>query len=181
MILNYSDLERYSTTSPPIAAPCLADDCDQIPQVGWDITRAGNEKIAFLFSQTNIDYLSRTITEALQGVDPQGRSILIPDDKICNVLNSVYRFGTRPNVGDIHSRYIVPGIQTRNDLRDINNQTIGIIVSYIKNEVEMTENNKTLTVWNSLYGDFNSQGLRAFPPIKLRKRHPQYMAFNMNY
>ena len=31
------------------------------------------------------------------------------------------------------------------------------------------------------YGDFNKEGLRAYPPIKLRNKHPQYMAFNMNY
>ena len=40
-------------------------------------------------------------------------------------------------------------------------------------------------VWNiwtgTLYGDFNKAGLRRHPKIKLRERHPQYMAFNMNY
>jgi hypothetical protein len=93
----------------------------------------------------------------------------------------VYRNGTRPNVGDIHTRYIIPPIQTRNDIRDINNQTIGIIVSAIRDEMETTENNKRLTIWNTLYGDFNEAGLRQHPIIKIRKRHPHYMAFNMNY
>jgi hypothetical protein len=180
MITNYSDLESYSTVMPPINKVC-ANECDQQPQVGWDITAQDNEKIAFLFGRKNMEYLSGAITEALEGLDPEGRSIIIPDDKICNVLNSVYRYGTRPNIGDIYTRDIIPPIQDRNDIRDINNQTITIIVSYIRNELEMTANNKTLTVWNTLYGDFNPQGLRAHPIIKLRKRHPQYMAFNMNY
>jgi len=181
-MMNYSDLQKYSSApSVPASGFCIDADCDQQPYVGWDTTADGSDKIKYLFSQTNIDYLSRTISEALQGVDPQNRKIIIPDDKICNILNSVYRNGTRPNVGDIHSRYIIPSIQTRNDVRDMNNQTIGIIVSYIKDEIEMTENNKSLTVWNSLYGDFNQVGLRAHPQIKIRKRHPQYMAFNMNY
>lgn len=177
-MMTYSDLERYKGDPP--SAVCT-DECDMQPQVGWDITSEGNEKVAFLFSQKNLDYLSETISDALTGVDPQDRRIIVPHDKICNVLNSVYRNGTRPNVGDIHSRYIVSSIQTRNDLRDINNQTIGIIVSAIKDEVETTENNKRLTVWNTLYGDFNQAGLRQHPIIKIRKRHPQYMAFNMNY
>lgn len=175
--MNYSDLEKYQTLTRPSA--CI--DCDMQPQVGWDITAAGNDKVAFLFSKKNLEYLSNTISEALQGVDPQNRKIIVPDDKICNILNTVYEKGTRPNIGDIHSRYIIEPIQTRNDIKDINNQTIGIIVSAIRDELETTENNKTLTVWNTLYGDFNPVGLRQHPIIKIRKRHPQYMAFNMNY
>lgn len=178
-MLRYSDLESYGETTPP--SFCARNDADQQPQVGWDYTQEDNEKVAFIFSKTNMDYLSKTISDALDGVDPENRRIIIPDDKIANVLNSVYRNGTRPNIGDIYTRYNIPPIQTRNDIREINNQTISIIVSYIKDEVQMTENNKSLTVWNTLYGDFNEQGLRSHPIIKIRKRHPQYMAFNMNY
>lgn len=177
-MFKYSDLETYNLPPPPT---CVGGDCDQQPFVGWEQTVEGNEKVHFIFSEKNIRYLSQTITEALDGVDPEGRQIVIPDDKICNVLNSVFRSGTRPNIGDIHTRFIIPPVQTRNDIMDMNNQTIAIIVDYIKNEIEMTENNKKLTIWNTLYGDFNEAGLRAHPTIKIRKRHPQYMAFNMNY
>jgi len=45
----------------------------------------------------------------------------------------------------------------------------------------MTENNKKLSIWNSVYGEFNEKGLRAHPPIKIRKKRPQRMMFNMNY
>ena len=45
----------------------------------------------------------------------------------------------------------------------------------------MIEENHKLSVWNTIYGEFNEKGLRAHPPIKIRKKHPQYMAFNMNY
>ena len=51
----------------------------------------------------------------------------------------------------------------------------------LKTQFEVEANNKKLTIWNSLYGDFNDQGLRAHPPIKIRKKHGQYMAFNMKY
>lgn len=178
-MMTYSELEAYGKQAPEPF--CARNDADQQPQVGWQQTSEDNEKIAFIFSRQNLDYLSQTISDALDGVDPQNRRIIIPHDKIANVLNTIYLNGTRPNIGDIYTRYIIPPIQTRNDIRDINNQTITIIVSYIKNEIEMEQNNKSLTVWNTLYGDFNKEGLRQHPIIKIRKRHPQYMAFNMNY
>ena len=177
----YSELEKYDKTPPPV--PFCIDEADNgIQYVGWDYTKEENEKYAFLFSQTNLDYLSSTISDALRGVDPQNRKIIIPNDKICNVLSTVYKYGTRANVGDIYSRYTVGTIDTRNDIKDINNQTINIIVSAIRDEVEMTENNKKLSVWDqALLGDFNRQGIRAHGPIKIRKRRPQPMYFFESY
>jgi hypothetical protein len=75
----------------------------------------------------------------------------------------------------------VPQAQARCDMRSIINQTINIITSQIRNEMEMAQNNKKLTVWTTLLGDFNKEGLRSHAPIKIRRKHPQYMAFNMNY
>lgn len=180
-MLKYSELEQYDKMPTPVRF-CIEDADQGIQNVGWDITKEDNEKYAFVFSQANIDYLSATISDALRGVDPQNRKIIIPDDKICNVLSTVYKYGTRCNVGDIYTRYNVGTISTRNDIKEINNQTINIIVSSIRDEIEMTENNKKLSVWDSaLLGDFNRQGLRAHAPIKIRKRMPQRMMFNMNY
>lgn len=177
----YNELEKYNAAPPPPQF-CIEDADYCIQNVGWDYTKEDNEKYAFLFSQVNLDYLSSTISDALRGVDPQNRKIIVPDDKISNVLSTVYKYGTRCNVGDIYTRYNVGGISTRNDIKDINNQTITIIVSAIRDEVETTENNKKLSIWDqALLGDFNRQGLRAHAPIKIRKRHPQYMAYNMNY
>lgn len=149
--------------------------------VGWEVTNEGNPAIDFLYSEDNLNELSKAITYALQGVDKYNRKIIVSNDNIASVLSNVYRFGTRQSIGDIHSRFIIPQSQPRCDLRSINNQTINIIVSQIKNQTEMEENNKKLTVWSSLLGDFNKEGLRSHEPIKIRKKHPQYMAFNMNY
>jgi len=177
----YTKLEKYDATPPPPKF-CIENADDGIQYVGWEQTVEDNEKYAFIFSQKNMDYLSATISDALTGVDPQNRKIIIPDDKIANVLSTVYKYGTRANVGDIYSKYIIEPIETRNDIKDINNQTINIIVSAIRDEVEMTENNKKLSVWDqALLGDFNRQGLRAHPPIKIRKRTTQRMMINMNY
>jgi len=149
--------------------------------VGWDVTADQNEQLDYLYSDSNLDQLSKTITSALQGVDPYNRNIIVSKENIASVLSNVYRFGTRQNIGDIHSRFIIPQSQPRCDIRSINNQTMNIIISQIKNQTEMETNNKKLTVWSTLLGDFNKEGLRSHAPIKIRRNHPQYMAFNMNY
>jgi hypothetical protein len=61
------------------------------------------------------------------------------------------------------------------------NQTINLIVNDVKNNLETEENNKKLTIWTTVYGDFNEQGLRSHPPIKIRNKKPASMQFNMNY
>jgi len=149
--------------------------------VGWDYTADNSWNCKYLFSNESLNTISNQISDALKGVDKLGRRIIVPNDKIANVLSSVYRFGTRTQIGSIYSKDTIPDNQSRNDVRNIINQTINIVVSAIKDEIEITENNKKLSVWNSVYGDFNTQGLRQYAPIKLRTRHPQYMAFNMNY
>ena len=157
--------------------------CDSLSYafVGWPETSAGDEFVEYLFSPSTLRVISEQITQALDGVDPLGRRIVIPDDKICNVLSSVYRNGTRTEIGDIYSRYTIPQKEARCDQRDIINQTVNIITSYIRDEVGITENNKKLTKWTTVLGDFNEAGIRSHPIIYTREKHPQYMAFNMRY
>lgn len=152
-----------------------------LSHVGWDYTSSDSTVLKYLFSTSTLDILSQQITKALRGLDSRGRDIVVPHDKIANVLSSVYSFGTRTNIGDIYTHDTIPSIENRNDVRNILNQTINIVVSAIKDEIITTEQNKKLTVWTTVLGDFNDHGLRSFAPIKLRERHPQYMAFNMNY
>lgn len=157
------------------------NDSDFLAHVGWQETSQDSEYLAYLFSDETINVLSKQITDALKGVDEKGRDIIIPNDKIANVLSSVYRFGTVTDIGSPFSKDIVPNNQERNDVRNIFNQTINIIVSTIRDEIEIIQNNKKLSVWDTVLGSFNNQGLRSHAPIKIRKRHPQMMAFNMNY
>lgn len=177
----YTELEKYNAAPKPQKF-CIENADNGIQYVGWDHTIDDSDKYAFIFSQKNMDYLSSTISDALRGVDPQNRRIIIPDDKIANVLSTVYKYGTRTNIGDIHGRMIVGTIGTRNDIKDINNQTINIIVSSIRDEVEMSQQNKSLSVWNAqLLGDFSKVGIRAHAPIKIRKKKWQSMYFFENY
>jgi hypothetical protein len=149
--------------------------------VGWQNTSSNDCEIETLYSPENIRAISDAITQALDGVDPTGKKIVVCPDKIVNVLSNMYRNSTRPNIGDIHSRFIIPQSQPRCDMRSIMNQTINVIVRSIRDEIETIENNKQLSIWSTVYGDFNKEGIRAHPPIKIRRRHPQYMAFHMKY
>ena len=148
--------------------------------VGWENT-AQNPNFKFLWAPDRLLTYQQKITQLLEGVSPDGRSIVVPLETIGSVLFQCYESNT-PQVGDIYSRYIQDGIESeRNDVRDIVDRMINIIVSQIRNEYATIENNKKLTVWNTLYGDFNKAGLRSHGPIKIRKKRSERMQFHMNY
>jgi hypothetical protein len=66
-------------------------------------------------------------------------------------------------------------------VNDLINQTVSVIVNDVKNNIEMENNNSQLNIWNSVLGDQNSLGLRSHAPIKIRKKKPQSLMFNMKY
>lgn len=137
-----------------------------------------NINIATLFSEDTGNFLSKKITELLRPFYPPG--IIVPLDKISGVLNTVYD-AYRPSTGDIYSRYTIPSDENANYIDEIINQTIQIIVTQIKDTLIMEQTNSNLTIWTTVLGDFNKQGLMSHPPIKIRNRKPQTMQFNMNY
>jgi hypothetical protein len=128
-----------------------------------------------------VNTISQKLTQLLQGVDPQNRPIIIPDKSISNIMDSVYQ-NYRPQTGDIFSRYIIPtGLNSDDYIQDMIDQTIEIIYSDVKNNLEMEANNKKLSVWTTVLGNFNDNGLRSHAPIKVLNKHPQYCAFFENY
>lgn len=147
----------------------------------WQTEKALGDAYKYLFQDCTIKMMSNKISQLLEGVDPQGRKIVYPDERIREVVSQVFNNSKRPDIGAIKSKDIIPEEQVRNDVRFIINQSIGIITKTIRTEIGMAENNKKLSIWNTVYGDFNEKGLRAHPPIKILKNTPQLMAFNMNY
>lgn len=147
--------------------------------VGWDASKQNNA-MDFLFSEQNIRYLSSKITEMLDGVDPTGKSIIVTDRVISGVLSSIAGNHSRGNIGDIHSRYIIPQ-EPECHVTSIIERTIETIVNHIKSEIDTEKCNESLSIWNSIRGGQNELGLMPHPKIKLQERRPQHMAFNMNY
>jgi hypothetical protein len=153
--------------------------CDNnyLRHVGW---KENNPCIQKYYSQETVDIISYKVTELLQGVDPQNRPIQVPDDKICHVMSQIYS-SFRPPTGDIYGRYNIPNDQTGSYIQSMIDQTIEVIVSNVRNTLGMEEHNKNLTIWTTVLGDFNRFGLGSHAPIKVQNKHPQFMAFNMNY
>jgi len=161
----------------------FGNSCDwqNMRYVGWQQT-SQNQGIEYLFSPTTIEMISKKVTELLEGVEKDGKSIIVTDNVICNVLSSIVANEKRPgNIGDIYSRYTIPANSPAYATTNIIDRTIEVIVSYIKNEEGMIETNQSLSIWNSILGGQNKLGLLPHSKIKLQERTPQHMAFNMNY
>lgn len=132
------------------------------------------------FSHNTINTISKKVTQLTYGVI-QNKPIIVPDHIIADVMNQIY-ISYRPMTGDIYSRYIVPSGQTTDDyITSMIDQTIEVIVSDIKNSIGIDQQNTKLSIWSSLYGEFNPEGLRQHAPIKIRHKKPTSMQFNMNY
>ena len=133
------------------------------------------------YNINTVNTISRKVTELLQGVDPQNRKIIVPNQTILNIMDSGYT-NFRPQTGDIFTRFTMPtGFNSDDYINNMIDQTIEIIYSEVKNNLEIEENNKKLSVWTTVLGNFNDNGLRSFPPIKILNKHPAHMQINMNY
>lgn len=146
--------------------------------VGWYETKKDNTCIEGYFSESTVNYISQTITNNLMGLSD--RKIVVPHDKIYNVLSQLFHTN-RPKVGDIHSRYIIPDNMPNDVIQNLILRTIELITQTVRNELEIEAHNRTLTKWTTLYGDFNKHGLRQHAPIRISNKHPKLMTFNMNY
>lgn len=146
--------------------------------VGWDPNGLG---YGILMSDVTVTIVSNKCTELLAGVHPEGRPIIFPKESIVNVLDSVYQ-SHRPQVGDIHSRYIQANITQRNDVVEMINRAIKIITSQVRNEYEIAEQNSKLSRWTTVYGDFNQHGLRQYSQIsQINHRGPNRHQIAMRY
>ena len=162
-------------------------DYNDMRHVGW--SSSGDTQLTrSLYTKRNIDTISRKVTELTMGVHPDNVRIIVPDSNICMVIDGVWQSYVPP-VGGIYTKDVMPmtgnyqgqGFLPENYVRDIIDRTIEAIVSQIRNIYGMMENNSKLTVWSTVLGDFNEQGLRSHSQIPVRNRKPQSMFINMNY
>lgn len=147
--------------------------------VGWS---ESNNCIKDYFKLQTVETISKKISDLLQGVDPSGKRIVVPNSTIYSVLSQIYN-SYRPPTGDIYGRYNVPTDTPENYVQDLIDQTIEVIVVDVKNNIGVDEANSKLSIWNTVYGDFNNCGLRQFPPIKIREKNTNFrgMVQFMNY
>ena len=132
-----------------------------------------NNCIKKYYNDETLEIMSHKITELLEGVDTQGRPIIVPKQTIKSVMDTIYE-SYRPPTGDIYGRYNVPSNLTENYVQSLIDQTIEVIVSDVKANLGMDEANSKLNIWTSLLGSFNNHGLRSHAPIKIRKKNTNH-------
>lgn len=155
--------------------PC---DDNYIKHVGYT---ESNDCIKKYFSVETVQTISQKVTQLTMGVNPDNRPIIVPSSTICSVMNDIYE-SYRPPVGDIYSRYIVPsGTTSESYVQNMIDQVIEVIVSDIRNSLGIEEHNSKLSIWTTVYGDFNQHQLRQHPIIKIRNKRPAPFQFHLRY
>jgi len=142
-----------------------------------------NPQLNSFFSNDTINFISKKVTQLLEGVHPENKHIVVSKKNIISVMNNVYS-NFRPPVGDIYSRHHIP---SQNNVEgyvpEMVDRVIETITSYVRNTIEMEENNKKLTIWTTVYGDFNAHGLRrtgiSLKCVKYKRPTP--FQFHMKY
>lgn len=149
--------------------------------VGWKETSSGNIGLETLFSVENLKAVQTTLDHVLKDLHPQGKRIVVTIPQIANVMSNIYENTLPGQIAGIYTKSVIPPAHPRNDIQEINQRTVQAIYNLLSTQFEVETNNKKLSIWNTVLGDFNENGLRAHPPIKTRNKHAQRMAFHMRY
>ena len=134
----------------------------------------------YLFSNENIDLIGTTLYDLLKCLRKDGRPISVTRGVIAQVLSQIQQSATR-QIGDIYTVYNIPQAHVRDDISRFNKMTVEFIYNQVKTEYEMDQNNKKLTIWTTLLGDFNDHGLRQYSTLKINHKPINKLRFNMNY
>ena len=157
----------------------MEDIYNQMRYVGWDLEKS--PPVEQLFDQKTINYASMKISELLQGVDLQGRKMVVQDQTIKNTISNIFVNDPSNQVGDIYTRYLVKPSKPICVNSSIIERAINFIVNDVRTSYGMIECNQKLNIWDTVYGDFNDKGLRAHPVLKINERKPLTANFPMMY
>ena len=151
---------------------------DPSQYIGWSTITEWNGLPRQVFTKYTLKVIQEKVYEYLLKAM---KKKIIPSERIVIIaLYGVYE-NHIPRTGDIYGKYLVVDQTQRDDYGYIVDKTISLLIDGIKNDIEMTDANSKLSIWNSVLGDFNENGLRQFPPIKLRNKGPDRMLFHMKY
>lgn len=150
-------------------------DTHYLSNIGWEKINATDTGYRLFFSMENINRISLRICKLLREA---GHNIVVTPEVITNVMSGILDKHT-PQMGDIYTRYTIPLEEPRNDIANLNDRVVNVIVNTIINEQDQIKWNESLTVWDTVLGDFNRKGLRQFTTI--RKKERDYMKGQMNF
>jgi hypothetical protein len=184
---DYKKLQDTLRTTKPNAVVTNPDnlyndriDMNQYEYIGWSTISDWNPLVQRLFTKTTVKCIQEKTAEYLVGVDPSGKKIMPTERVVIAAMHSIFK-NFHPTTGDIYGKYTVVNQSQRDDYSYIVDQTISLLVQGIRDDLGMAEQNQKLTIWTTLYGDFNDHGLRQTPPIKINNKRPDPMLFHMRY
>jgi hypothetical protein len=146
--------------------------------VGWSVSQGELDKR--FFSKQTIDDISKTLQELLKCLRKDGRGIVVSDRVIAHMMSEVFS-KNRPQLGNGYFMYNIVAAEPRDDYKTMKDMVVEMIFNTIKTEYEMDENNRKLTIWTSVLGDFNNHGLRQYTDLKIRDKNINKVRFHMNY
>jgi len=177
---NYIDQDLYSLVKGTTVNLNAEYDerIDMSQYVGWNTVIEWSSVPRQLFTKRTVRIIQQKVYEyLLRALDKK----IAPSERI--VIIALYGVFENhiPRTGDIYGKFLVVDETQQDDYGYIVDKTISLLIDGIRNDIEMAEANSKLTIWNTVLGDFNENGLRQFPPIKLRNRGPDRMLFHMKY
>jgi len=134
---------------------------------------------ANLFKDEVVDFISDQVTLTLDGLDPSGRRIIVPRRTIGLVISSITSEWTPPT-GDVHSKYTV----AQNPINwqdEVIKMCIQRIVRDVSNNIQQQTRFNGTSKWNTVYGNFNPEGLQAHSKITVLERRPTSGMIAMRY
>lgn len=134
------------------------------------------------FTKKTVRIISSLVTQRTKGLDPYNRCIIVTDDDIIDLMNTIYE-NYSPVVSDMNSKYIMDSEFDSNQyqMSDLISKVVDKLVNEIDTEFGLNKFYKTTSYWNTLYGDFNPEGLQQYSKIKLNERRPVITECRMNY
>ena len=119
----------------------------------------GNDRYHSLFNERNIRFMSEMITKGLKGVHPEGKPIVVKNDIIKSVADSVFQ-------------------SSFSNADQMTKMVINFIINFIKNEFETIQNNNKLSIWVTNYSV--DSGMQKHSDIKLNesmRSHAGYVRY----
>jgi hypothetical protein len=109
----------------------------------------GNDRYITFFNVNSINFMSKMITALLKGVHPQGKNIIVPNETIESVADSVFQ-------------------NTGQSAQVMQEMVINYIVESIKTEYANEQKNNAYSPWVQRYDQ--ETGLKQFSDVKLNNK-----------
>jgi hypothetical protein len=107
-----------------------------------------SDRYMTLFNDRSIKFMSGMITKQLAGVHPENKNIVVPEETIKSVADSVFQ----------------NTFQSANVMQQM---VVNYIVDFVRTDFENTAKNNSLSAWVQKYDQ--STGLKQFADIKLNE------------